>query len=158
MVSQWRIQPLAVMSSNTKMKKIEDVRRENLQRLRDELGSVQALADRIGKSQSQLSQWLNASAHSTSGKPRTISSGSCREVEKALGRAEGWMDVEHHEIAVVETSDAVVLRRMLNDASAEVRLLSVYRLANAAQREVIDGAVRLVIEGLDIVALLRERK
>lgn len=139
------------------MKKIEDVRRENLQRLRDELGSVQVLADRIGKSQSQVSQWLNASVHSASGKPRTISSGSCREVEKALGRPEGWMDVEHQDLAVVQTSEVVELRKILKDTSSEVRLLSVYRLANADQRELIDGAVRLVIEQLDLVGLLSGR-
>lgn len=140
------------------MKKIEDVRRENLQRLRNEIGSVQALADRIGKSQSQVSQWLNASTHSVNGRPRTISSGSCREVEAAVGKPEGWMDVEHREFAAVQTSEVVALRKMLAETSGEVRLLSVYRLANAEQRELIDGAVRVTIEGLDLVDLLHRRK
>jgi transcriptional regulator with XRE-family HTH domain len=140
------------------MKKIEDVRRDNLRRLRNELGSVQELADRIGKSQSQLSQWLNASTHSTSGKPRTISSGSCREIEKTLGRPDGWMDAEHQELAAVATSEAVELRKIFNDISSEIRLLSVYRLANIDQRELIDGAVRVVIEQMDIVGLLSGKK
>lgn len=140
------------------MKKIEDIRRDNLRRLRDELGSVQELAERIGKSQSQVSQWLNASTHSASGKPRTVSSGSCREIEKALGRPDGWMDAEHNGLTVVETSEATALRKILNDAAADLRLLSVYRLANAAQRELIDGAVRAVVEQLDIVSLLNQRK
>lgn len=140
------------------MRKIEDVRRDNLRRLRDELGGVQGLADRLGKSQSQISQWLNASTHSATGKPRTISSGSCRELEKALGRPDGWMDAEHQELAVVQTGEATALRKILSDTSGEVRLLSVYRLADTDQRELIDGAVRLVIEQLDLVGLLRSRK
>jgi transcriptional regulator with XRE-family HTH domain len=140
------------------MKKIEDVRRENLQRLREEIGSVGELAEKLGKSQSQVSQWLNASTHSSSGKRRTISSGSCREIEKAFGRPDGWMDIEHVPLALAETSEANALRAILADASADLRLLSVYRLANADQREIIDSAVRLVIEKLDIVGALHNRK
>lgn len=140
------------------MKKIEDVRRDNLRRLRDEFGSVQALADRIGKNHSQLSQWLNASTHSVTGKPRTISSVSCREIEQALQKPEGWMDAEHIPLALVQSNEATVLRKILADASADVRLVTVYNLANADQRELIDSAVRLVIEKLDIVAALQGRK
>jgi DNA-binding transcriptional regulator YdaS (Cro superfamily) len=140
------------------MKKIEDVRRENLQRLRKELGSVKALAERLGKEPPQVSQWLNASVHSVSGKPRTISSESCREVERALGKPEGWMDVEHVAATLTETTDLVQLRKVLSEASSEVRLLSVYRLADAGQREVIDAAVRLVIDQLDITTLLCGRR
>jgi transcriptional regulator with XRE-family HTH domain len=140
------------------MKKIEDVRRENLRRLRDEIGSVQELADRIGKSQSQVSQWLNASAHSASGKPRTISSGSCREVEKALKRPDGWMDVEHQDLIAAPTSEAVALRKLFSEVSAEVRLLAVYRFASPDQRELIDGAVRHIVEQMDIVGLVNGTK
>jgi hypothetical protein len=140
------------------MKKIEEIRRDNLRLLRDELGSVKRLVEVTGKSQSQISQWLNASSHSVTGKPRVMSSGACREIEKATGRPDGWMDVEHTPLALVETTEASALRKMLNDTSSEIRLLSVYRLANADQRELIDGAVRLVIEQLDIPALLTVRK
>lgn len=140
------------------MRKIEDVRRDNLKRLRHEVGSVGDLAEKLGKSQSQVSQWLNASTHSSSGKARTISSGSCREIEKAFGRPEGWMDIDHTPLTVAETSEASALRAMLIDASADIRLLSVYRLANSDQREIIDSAVRLVIEKLDIVGALHNRK
>lgn len=140
------------------MNKIEDVRRQNLARLRDEIGSVGELAERISKSPSQVSQWLNGSLHSSSGKPRTISSGSCREIEKAFKKPEGWMDAEHRDLAVVQTGEAAALRKMLSDTSAEVRLLSVYRIASAEQRELIDGAVRLVIEEMDLGGLLSSRK
>jgi hypothetical protein len=140
------------------MKKIEEIRRDNLRHLRDELGSVKRLVEVTGKSQSQISQWLNASAHSATGKPRVMSSGACREIEKATGRPDGWMDVEHAPLTLVESTEAGALRKMLNDTSSEIRLLSVYRLANSDQRELIDGAVRLVIEQLDIAGLLSIRK
>ena len=67
------------------------------------------------------------------------------------------MDVEHQEIAAVETSEAAQLRKILHDTSTDIRLLSVYRLANSDQRELIDSAVRLVIEDLDLVRLLHSR-
>jgi hypothetical protein len=140
------------------MRKIEDVRRDNLARLREELGSVNALVERTGKAQSQISQWLNASAKSGSGKPRNISSDSCREIERACDKPDGWMDVEHTGVAAAETTEVVALRRMLAEASAEIRLLSVYRLANDAQREVIDGAVRIVIDQLSVVDILSGRR
>jgi transcriptional regulator with XRE-family HTH domain len=140
------------------MKKIEEIRRDNLQRLRDELGSVKQLVEVTGKSQSQISQWLNGSAHSVTGKPRVISSGACREIEKATGKPDGWMDVEQTSLTLVEPTEATALRKLLNETSSEIRLLSVYRLASADQRELIDGAVRLVIEQLDIPALFSVRK
>lgn len=68
------------------------------------------------------------------------------------------MDVEHGPLPVVQSNETTALRKVLADASAEVRLLSVYNLANADQRELIDSAVRLVIEKLDIVTALQGRK
>lgn len=68
------------------------------------------------------------------------------------------MDAEHRDLAVVQTGEAAALRKMLSDTSAEVRLLSVYRIASAEQRELIDGAVRLVIEQMDLGGLLSSRK
>jgi hypothetical protein len=87
-----------------------------------------------------------------------ISSGSCREIEKTLGLPEGWMDVEHQEVPLVETTQTVALRKILEEASTEIRLLAVYRLANSDQRELKDDAVRLVIESMDIDDLLSMRR
>jgi len=68
------------------------------------------------------------------------------------------MDVEHVALTTVQSNEATALRKILADTSADVRLLSVYNLANADQRELIDSAVRLVIEKLDIVTALQGRK
>ena len=47
---------------------------------------------------------------------------------------------------------------LLEQAADEVRLLTVYRLANAADRKEIDAAVADVINRLDIISILDKRK
>lgn len=77
------------------MTTIDDIRTNNLHLLSSEYGGPGALAAAIGKHASQVSQWLNRSRHSVSGKPRAISGPSCRALEDRIGKAAGWMDVEH---------------------------------------------------------------
>lgn len=73
------------------MKSIELIRRENLHKLVTDFGNQSKLVAALGKSQAQVSQWLTASKM-PSGKPRSISSDSAREIEKILGLAANWMD------------------------------------------------------------------
>lgn len=56
------------------------------------MGSVRAVADALGKSSAQISQWLNASPDSKTGKPRNISAVSARDIEEKLGKPRGWFD------------------------------------------------------------------
>lgn len=77
------------------MKNIEQIRNDNLRRLIKEHGGVNAFSAKIGRSQAQVSQWLNNSVNSETGKPRNISSRSCRFIENSLGMKEGWFDIEH---------------------------------------------------------------
>jgi SOS-response transcriptional repressor LexA len=78
------------------MKPIEKIRQENLQRLASELGGPAALARALGdKSASQISQWLNASRDSKTGKPRSIGNASAREIEAVLGKPYAWLDTPH---------------------------------------------------------------
>lgn len=74
------------------MKTIEEIRRGKLDQLRVQCRTVSALAEKLGKNQSQVSQWLNASKDSKTGKPRTINSESARMIEQAFGKNSGWMD------------------------------------------------------------------
>lgn len=78
------------------MKNIEQTRNENLRQLIKEHGGVNAFAVKIGRSQAQVSQWLNNSVNSETGKPRNISSRSCRLIEQLLNLPEGWFDIAHH--------------------------------------------------------------
>lgn len=88
---------------------IDEIRRHNLAALVREYGSVVALAAAIERSESQVSQWLNASINSGTGKPRGMRSDSCRHIEKMVGKPIGWMDTRHDEArteVVVAAEDA----------------------------------------------------
>lgn len=90
--SLWLIHFVSQRLSNSDMKSVDEIRRENLCILRDYYGGVRALADYLGKSESQVSQWLNASAHSETGKPRGMRPSSAREIEEKTGKPKGWLD------------------------------------------------------------------
>lgn len=78
------------------MKTSGDVRRENLATLVKEAGGVSAFSALMGKPTSaQVSQWLNASKDSKTGKPRQISNSSARAIEIAVNRPHGWLDQDH---------------------------------------------------------------
>lgn len=73
------------------MQTIEEVRRARLVMLEHEFGGQAALAEKIGKSPAQISQWKNASV-SANGRERAMSSDSARELEEKTGKPRGWMD------------------------------------------------------------------
>lgn len=74
------------------MQTIEETRLARLKILIAELGSVSALSNETSISYAQISQWVNQSPDSKTGKPRTISSESARNIEKAVGKPRGWFD------------------------------------------------------------------
>ncbi len=74
------------------MTTVDDIRRERLATLISEAGGVAKLANKLGKSSAQISQWLNASPDSKTGRPRGMRPDSCREIESACGKQTGWMD------------------------------------------------------------------
>lgn len=74
------------------MQPIDVTRREKLGLLIKEAGSQAALSETIGKAPAQISQWLNASVNSKTGKPRVMSNAIAREIEQKTGKPEGWMD------------------------------------------------------------------
>ena len=77
------------------MKTIDEINRDNLKLLVREYDSVVAVADLIGCSSSQYSQWMNGSENSGTGKPRGMRASSARRIEKACGKPLGWMDQAH---------------------------------------------------------------
>lgn len=77
------------------MKTIEEIRRDRLALLIKEAGSQAALSERIDKAPAQISQWLNASINSKTGKPRVMSNAIARELEGKTGKPQGWMDADH---------------------------------------------------------------
>ncbi|MEQ4618325.1 MAG: hypothetical protein ABN482_09785 [Corticimicrobacter sp.] len=77
---------------------IDSIRRTNLTALVLESGGISRLAEKIGKDPSQVSQWVNAAPDSRTKKPRGIRSTTCRDIERLLGKQEGWMDANHTDI------------------------------------------------------------
>lgn len=79
-----------------KLATTDEIRRCNLTLLAAHHGGNRQLADLIGKGESQLSQWINASMNSGTGKPRGMRSSTCREIEQSLRLPEGWLDTPHN--------------------------------------------------------------
>lgn len=74
------------------MKSVDDIRRENLASLRDRCGGNAALAERLGRSEAQVSQWIRGSINSGTGKPRGMREATVRWIEETFGLERGWMD------------------------------------------------------------------
>lgn len=100
------------------MKTIEEIRIERFRMLKDEYKTVAALASVLGKSDSQVSQWLNSSPNSESGRPRSVSSDICRQIEEACDKPRGWMD---NDPAMISFLDLTALISALAGTPSEQR-------------------------------------
>lgn len=77
------------------MQTIAETRRQRLQMLlAKHNNSLAELNEALGldRTDSTLSQIRNQSAHSRTGKPRSMGDDLARKIEKSLGLEEGWMD------------------------------------------------------------------
>ena len=74
------------------MQTVDEIRLERLQLLIKEHHTQAALARKIDKSPAQISQWMNRSPNSKSGKPRVMDGTTARTIEHACGKPVGWMD------------------------------------------------------------------
>lgn len=101
------------------MKDIDQIRRDNMQRLVDESVSKQAVADRIGMTLAQFINLLTGAPDSKTGKPRGMRKETAWRIEAATGKPQGWLDIDR-------TSDG-------ND-----RILSIYQQ--------LDGPYKLMAE------------
>ncbi len=115
------------------MKTIEETRLIRLKMIRDECGTTAALSAKVGTSHAQLSQWLNESPDSKTGKPRTIASASCRKIEKILGKEKGWMDQPTYECGDKELEAAFDLMKTLkpHELRKIPEIINVVRQPNA---------------------------
>lgn len=120
------------------MKLIDDIRADNMKLLQAEYGSVKALADHLGKSESQVSQWINRSTNSGTGKPRAMRSSTARGIEAACGKPVGWMDIDREKLHVAATDGANVL--LLTDAERRAAATE----SNVAPGPDIKGRVPLI--------------
>jgi len=87
-----RIPNVSGLLNTGAMQRIEEIYRERLRLLVEEVGTQRALAERIEKSPAQISQWINASPDSKTGKPRSMDRNTAREIERLFPKPDGWMD------------------------------------------------------------------
>lgn len=90
-----RILFIVILLFNQIMKEITEIRRENLAKLRSNYKTLDEFAEACGISSSQLSQWINGSLDSKTGRPRGMRSESCRKIEEMTGIAKNWLDTDH---------------------------------------------------------------
>jgi hypothetical protein len=74
------------------MKTCHEIRKNQLRALVEEVGGVSRLSEIIGRTDTQIRQWLNASKDSRTGKPRGIADEMARFIEESTGKPIGWMD------------------------------------------------------------------
>lgn len=109
---------------------IRDVRRRRLRELKDELGSQQAIADRLQGEQNYISGLL-------SGK-KPFGEKTARKIEKACGKPEKWLDQ-------LETSEERRVSEWPFSLDPEF-----WRRLNPQQRHEIEGAFTKMVLGANI--------
>jgi hypothetical protein len=83
---------VSVLLLNGRMKTIDEIRRIRLHELVAEYGGLSALATHLGKSESQVGQWLHGLKDSKTGKPRGMRSDMARFIEERCGKHKTWLD------------------------------------------------------------------
>ena len=135
------------------MKFIDDIRRENLGILKEEFGSLSALAKCLERSESQISQWINGSLNSGNNKPRGMRSSTARWIDIKCSKENGWLDVPHDAESNRRPSLQMALRtgesappeycdKWQADTQEERDLLAGFRAAGPERREDMLDAAR----------------
>jgi|GEM_PF-5009454 len=130
------------------MTEIEEVRRDNLASLVIEYGGQKQLAQRTGLNPAQISQWLNRSINTGTGKPRVMHSTSARKIERALSLPNNWLDSPHDGTAASLNNASSALTRWKEFSPDLANCL--YTLGKTAQT---DRAFALILKKLQEVGL-----
>jgi len=89
------------------MKHIDEIRRENMGKLRDKFGGVSGLAKKLERSDAQVSQWIKGATHSVTGKPRGMKSDTARWIEVICNIPEGWLDQNHDANEMIKDIESI---------------------------------------------------
>lgn len=118
------------------MKTAGEIRRENLELLVRELGTLDSLAAKAGSTPIYLSQVRNRARDRKTGRTRELGNAMARRLEAATGKPAGWMDREHGETSAGNpAADALVL------TEAERALVVGYRKGAASIDQRIESMV-----------------
>lgn len=74
---------------------IDEIRHANFLLLLGQHKTIQAFANVLERSHSQISQLKNRNKHSSGGEPRVIGDDFARHIEAKMGKPPGWMDTPH---------------------------------------------------------------
>lgn len=77
------------------MKTSAEMRRDNLELLIEEAGTIEALSEKTGVSGGYLSQVRTKAPDSTKKKPRAMGDDAARRLEVGMEKETGWMDHDH---------------------------------------------------------------
>lgn len=95
---------------------IDDIRRENLAALAEDVGGVAVLSRMLDREESQVSQWIRGAKHSVTGKKRGMKSETARWIEATTGKPPGWLDERHGQVKnhqIAQTLAAYHLRPLV---------------------------------------------
>lgn len=134
-----RVHPHSISLCNRRVATIDQIYRDNLRALIKEHGTQEALSTVIGKSPAQISQWLNGLKDSKTGKPRSMARATAREIERACGKPEGWMDQPHE-------AEAVELLDIFSQLSAHGRSALTQSARTVLTAETLTAAARTATE------------
>lgn len=115
------------------MRTVEEVRRLRLAALRERYGTLSDLNEKLGllRRDSTLSQILNSSKSTSSGKPKDMGSVMARRIELALGLELGWMDTDpaYDTLQQRLSQEAMTLAREFDNAQEHERqaMLTLWR-------------------------------
>lgn len=110
---------------------IEEIRRARLKMIIEAEGSNRRVADMLGVSDSQLSQWKNASEDGKGGKPRSISSATARKIEGAFKKPEGWMDQPIQQEDEMLSEDEAMMLELFRQFGPKHKAQIIENLSNA---------------------------
>lgn len=112
------------------------IRRENLELLVLEYGTLDEVAGRVGSTPVYLSQLRNRAPDTKTGRPREMGSALARRLEVGCGKPDGWMDTPHSTAAMARAAEGA---QPYSDQSDGGDL--------AGARTPVSGGVRLLPNG-----------
>src|ERR1700730_396329 len=80
---------------------VKHTRRENMRALSRSIGGISALAKRLGKSQSQISQLIGITP------AKNIGDKIAAQVEKSFNKPLGWLDKDHYGVQETQAVYAI---------------------------------------------------
>jgi len=86
------------------METVGEIRRQNLEKLVSDHGTLEAVAQLAGSSSVYLSQVRNRTLDTETERPREMGGRMARRIEAGVGKPAGWMDTPHPELEAVGTT------------------------------------------------------